>query len=617
MSEHAISRAPEVQAGSDSALAATEVATPSGEAARPGWSAAGVTLTAVLVACCVAMVLAHYLPSRSAALNIPDAGPATELSLAALKALFDLSAALTVGWLFAAVVLVPTRREGRLDVGGYRCVRAASLAATVWAVAGLALVPVSTSDISGIGLAQGLRADAVTLALSNFESVRGDLVAGIIALLIAVLARGVLKRWWAGWLLLAALAAVLPQALSGHSSVSDNHDVAVDTMIFHLVGVSVWVGGLVAFLGLARQRVDHLNIVARRYSTAAGVAFVIVALSGFGNAWVRLTDVSNLWTTPYGRLVVVKGTALVILGLIGFAHRERTLPALFTGSRRALIRLASVEVLVMAATIGVAAALGRTAPPPNGIVPDPVEAILGFDLNGPPTIGRLLFDWRFDWIFGTASLVAAFLYLRAVRRLHRRGDSWPPGRTAAWLIGCFVVLVSTSSGLGRYAEAVFSMHMIVHMLLAMVAPILLVLGGPVTLALRALPANRDGVGGLREAIVAGVHSRLARCVTHPLFVLPLFVGLVLRDLLHRAVRHDDQLAFRPCPDERPFSAGRLPLLLGDHRRRPVAAPVLAVCQARCAARRHAVPRVLRAGPDELARDPGLGLVRRPRVAVGQ
>ena len=88
-----------------------------------------------------------------------------------------------------------------------------------------------------------------------------------------------------------------------------------------------------------------------------------------------------------------------------------------------------------------------------------------------------------------------------------------------------MVLLATSSGLGRYAIAQFSIHMIAHMTLGMVAPILLVLGGPVTLALRVLPAARPGqVPGLREAVAGGLHSRPARFITHPLVVFPLFVG---------------------------------------------------------------------------------------------
>jgi cytochrome c oxidase assembly factor CtaG len=217
----------------------------------------------------------------------------------------------------------------------------------------------------------------------------------------------------------------------------------------------------------------------------------------------------------------------VTLGVIGYLHRRITLPAI-TGSddRRPLIRLATVEVAVMAATIGVAAALSRTAtPPPSAAAPSDIELVLGYDLAGPPTVTRLLVDWRFDWLLGVAVIVAAVLYLIAVARLRRRGDAWPAGRTVAWIAGCAMVLLATSSGLGRYAMAQFSIHMIAHMTLGMVAPILLVLGGPVTLALRVLPAARPGqVPGLREAIVGGLHSRPARFITHPLVVFPLFVG---------------------------------------------------------------------------------------------
>jgi putative copper resistance protein D len=71
----------------------------------------------------------------------------------------------------------------------------------------------------------------------------------------------------------------------------------------------------------------------------------------------------------------------------------------------------------------------------------------------------------------------------------------------------------------------FSVHMGQHMVLNMLAPILLVLGAPVTLALRALPASgRSGPPGPREWVLAAVHSPLARWLTHPLVTLPLFVG---------------------------------------------------------------------------------------------
>src|SRR6202008_2122837 len=105
-----------------------------------------------------------------------------------------------------------------------------------------------------------------------------------------------------------------------------------------------------------------------------------------------------------------------------------------------------------------------------------------------------------------AAIIMALVYLAGVHRLHRRGDAWPKGRTFAWVCGCAVLLIATSSGIGRYMPAMFSMHMAAHMLLSMLTPILLVLGAPVTLALRALPAaGRGEPPGPREWLLAALH----------------------------------------------------------------------------------------------------------------
>jgi putative copper resistance protein D len=117
------------------------------------------------------------------------------------------------------------------------------------------------------------------------------------------------------------------------------------------------------------------------------------------------------------------------------------------------------------------------------------------------------------------------LYLFGVRRLRRRGDTWPTGRIVAWLCGCAVLLFATSSGVGRYMPAMFSMHMAAHMMLSMLAPVLLVLGAPVTLALRALPAaGRNEPPGPREWLLAALHSRVSKFLTNPIVATVLFVA---------------------------------------------------------------------------------------------
>ncbi|WP_226352732.1 cytochrome c oxidase assembly protein [Pseudonocardia sp. ICBG601] len=164
----------------------------------------------------------------------------------------------------------------------------------------------------------------------------------------------------------------------------------------------------------------------------------------------------------------------------------------------------------------------------------------------------MLVDWRWNLLFGTGALVLAGLYLAAVRRLAARGVRWPVGRTVAWLLGCATLLVATSSGLGFYSPSMFSVHMISHMTLNMLAPILLSLGGAVTLALRVLrPAGRGNPPGPREWLLAAVHSRVAKVVTHPA-LRRCCSSLVLRPVLHPAVRRGAAVPLDPPADELHF-----------------------------------------------------------------
>ncbi|OLT20325.1 hypothetical protein BJF78_35665 [Pseudonocardia sp. CNS-139] len=316
---------------------------------------------------------------------------------------------------------------------------------------------------------------------------------------------------------------------TGHSASGGAHDVATDSLVLHVLAASLWVGGLVAVLGTAAARGPDreaaLATAVPRFSRLALVCWLALAVTGMVNTLVRI-PLGALPGSEYGLLVLVKAGALLALGGLGVLHRRRTVGAAARGEPRALLRLGGVEVLVMLATIGVAVALGRTAPPDTGTgPPSRLASVIGYDLAGPPTFLRLVFDWRFDLVFGTAAIVLAVVYLLGVLRLRRRGDDWRVGRTVAWLLGCAVLLVATSSGLGRYGPAMFSVHMGQHMLLGMLAPILLVLGAPVTLALRALPAaGRAGPPGPREWVLAFVHAPFVRWLTHPLVALALFVG---------------------------------------------------------------------------------------------
>ncbi|WP_424888694.1 cytochrome c oxidase assembly protein [Streptomyces sp. XH2] len=129
-----------------------------------------------------------------------------------------------------------------------------------------------------------------------------------------------------------------------------------------------------------------------------------------------------------------------------------------------------------------------------------------------------------DAFFMTGCLLALALYGWAVVRLRRRGDAWPVGRTVAFVLGVLTVWLVMCTKLNDYGMVMFSVHMVQHMVISMLSPILVLLGAPVTLTLRALPAAGGGRRRPREWLVSLLHSRYMRVITHPVFTIPMFIA---------------------------------------------------------------------------------------------
>lgn len=149
----------------------------------------------------------------------------------------------------------------------------------------------------------------------------------------------------------------------------------------------------------------------------------------------------------------------------------------------------------------------------------------GMIMDLPPfTLGRGL-AWSPDPFFLVACLVGLGLYGLGVVRLVRRGDKWSAGRTISFVVGVLTVMLMMCTRLNDYGMVMFSVHMVQHMVISMLSPILILLGAPITLALRALPvAARRGTKGPRELLLMFLHSRYMRIITHPAFTIPLFIA---------------------------------------------------------------------------------------------
>jgi putative copper resistance protein D len=155
----------------------------------------------------------------------------------------------------------------------------------------------------------------------------------------------------------------------------------------------------------------------------------------------------------------------------------------------------------------------------------------------PPFTGATLFrEARLDSWLSVLLVVAAGLYLYGAHRLRARGDHWAAGRVAAFLGGLAAIALVTVSGIEAYDTTLLSVHMVQHMVLAMIAPIFLALGAPVTLALRTLPSR------WRHRLVAVLHSRAAAVLAFPLTAYAIFVAspflLYFTDLYRLSLAHD-------------------------------------------------------------------------------
>lgn len=124
-------------------------------------------------------------------------------------------------------------------------------------------------------------------------------------------------------------------------------------------------------------------------------------------------------------------------------------------------------------------------------------------------------------LFGLALFVA---YIVGVNVLARRGDRWPVGRTLWWIAGVITIELMTVTGVDGYGMELFSVHMVQHMVIGMLTPILLTLGAPMTLLLRALPARHGSQRSARGVVLAIIHSRVVQFIANPVTTVILFLG---------------------------------------------------------------------------------------------
>jgi cytochrome c oxidase assembly factor CtaG/putative copper export protein len=461
----------------------------------------------------------------------PGAFGGDEVVLVALpiaKLVLNLGIAATLGALLLAVFALD---PGKPEYG--RAVDAAAAGAGVWAVSGAITAYLTFSSIYQAELSfDQAYGSALATFLTQVPIGRAWLVVVLVGALLTVVCFAVRNRTLLAVVLVAAALGLLPYASdAGHSAGTESHAAAVTAIWLHTTFAAIWLGGLLTLVLLRPVLgAERLAAVLPRYSTVALICFIVVAISGYASAQIRIGDWPAL-LTPYGLLVIAKVVALGALGLFGAIQRRLVIRRFTTsGGRSWFWVLVVAEVAFMGIASGVAAALARTAtpvsdePPPVGQL-TPAELVTdGTPLPPELTLERWFTSWEPDLLWLLVGGFLLFFYAAGVWRLHRRGDRWPIHRTVLWALGILSLIWVTSGPLNVYEHFLFSMHMLAHMLLGMTIPVLLVLSAPVTLAMRTIRKRDDDSRGPREWILLLVHSSFAKVITHPLVAGGLFAA---------------------------------------------------------------------------------------------
>ncbi len=353
--------------------------------------AVGTGLVAVAVLL-VVLLVGGGAPEPAPA-GLPDAGPVTGWGLPLARLVAQVAGLATVGLLLVAALLLP-QGTGRLDGDAEHTARLAARAALVWLLAVVVETALTSSDLLGVPPGDALAPDLLRSVLSQTAQGRGLAVQAVLVVLAAVLARASTTFGHAAVATYVAVMALAPPAFTGHSGSLAKHEMAVGSLLVHIVAASLWVGGLGALAWLATTTSEGLRQAVPRFSALALWCFVAVAVSGVVNAVIRLGGLEPLFSSSYGRLVLAKVVALGALGGLGWWHRHRTVAAVADSgdsvrsrreAARVFLAVAAVELVVMAATVALAVGLSRT-PTPGGdghghAMPGPqVTAAAGSDL---------------------------------------------------------------------------------------------------------------------------------------------------------------------------------------------------------------------------------------------
>ncbi|CAB4818708.1 unannotated protein [freshwater metagenome] len=426
-----------------------------------------------------------------------------------------------VGTLLAMAFLL-LDSDGKLSTSGEKLRSLLQVSAIFWVIGNIGTIFFTLANILGQSFTAALDPTVMRSFLTQVTLGQYFLFQTLISVIVVLSSKSIMRINSTIALLMLTIIGIVAPIFQSHSASSGSHSLAIGSLVVHVIGLSFWVGGIFALIFIDSE--DRV-IAVPRFSVLALWSAIAVVASGSANAWARL-DFKSAWQTTYALVVIAKIVLTIALLAMGYLHRKNL-------SKKSAInwvslgRLIMVEAFVMVSALILGAWLSSNRAPVRNSEEsfNAALTVAGIETPKPPTFSRILLSYEPDALMIGLLVVAVALYIKGVIVLTKRGDKWPVGRTISFALGISVIDFATSGGLGLYAHFAFSYHMTAHMFLGMIAPIGIVLGAPITLALRTLPQGRNSTErGVRGSLISALHSRLGRFYTNPLIALAIFDG---------------------------------------------------------------------------------------------
>ncbi|MEA5153662.1 cytochrome c oxidase assembly protein [Raineyella sp.] len=482
----------------------------------------------------LAGVVGIWLVMRHLAGQPPlPARPETDPFTGYVSGLGDLAARLatlaTLGGLMAIIGFTPVAGTYHLTPVGDRLRHWVGRAAQLWFWASLVQTAANGAYVNGVPLAYALTPGTWWDFITSTTAALAWFVSMLVALVIVIVAYT--SRSYAAYLLLflAGTLATTFVTATGNVSVGQNHDWATDSAIWLSLAWAPLGAAAVAVVLRANDLTAPDSVTTavnrlRRYQKVVPLLLLVTVAGHAVVAWQQLAG-HPITASAYGLVTVGIFVTLALLAvswlwrwLRGEADPARTTPAI---AARSALR----DVL-----IGIAYVTLRTAenhiPSPRFLIPQSIQVnYLGYQVDLPSTAARIAALGRPNLLWVGLTVLALGAYYWGVLRVHAKGGHWPIVRTLFWTLGWVLVLYLATAGLWEYSTVQYSWHMLVHMTVNMLVPVLCLLGGPISLVQAAgRPHPKGQMLGPRDVTVALHDYRPLRRVLNPLVVWVLYAS---------------------------------------------------------------------------------------------